>query len=262
MPSNHERFSLADKVIAVTGGSKRYGYYFCDALTEAGATVVLTSRDRSRAEETAAKFSAQGRRCFGLPLDQGDDESIEEFVSSIIRDHGRIDVLVNSARTIPAASASTVDRRELDKVFTVNAVGLILLTRRVVDEMKKARRGNIINIGSIYGLVGQDLSIYQDPENSMSLDYPVQKGGVVAYTRQLATCLARFNIRANCLSLGGLSDGAPTDPTFQRRYLERTPLARMAVGEDVKGPIIFLASDASAYMTGANLVVDGGWTAW
>ena len=262
MAANHGRFSLADKVIVVTGGSKKYGYHFCDALTDAGATVIVTSREKSRAEETAAMFTAQGRKCFGFPLHQGDDDSIEEFVCSVIRDHQRVDVLVNNARSIPAMPASEINRRELDKVFTINAVGLILLTRRVVDEMKKTGGGNIINIGSIYGMGGQDLSIYEDPDDNMSLDYPIQKGGVIAYTKQLATCLARFNIRANCLSLGGLDEGAPTDSTFRRRYLERTPMGRMAVGEDVKGPIIFLASDASAYVTGANLVVDGGWTAW
>jgi len=257
-----EIFSLEGKVIVVTGGTRRYGYHFCDALTEAGGTVIVTSRDKKRADETAAGFTRMGRRCFGYSLEQADDESIEELVRAVIRDHQRIDVLINNARRIPQMSAPDIDREELDRLFTVNSAGLILLTRRVVEEMRKAGGGNIVNIGSIYGMGGQDLSIYDVPDQNMSWDYPIQKGGMIAFTKQLATCLARYNIRANCLSLGGLRETAPDDPVFLDAYRRRTPLGRMALPEDVKGPIVFLASDASGYMTGANLVVDGGWTAW
>ena len=118
--------------------------------------------------------------------------------------------------------------------------------------------------GCLLGKSGstQDLSIYEDPEDKRSWDYPLQKGGMIAFTRQLASCLARHNIRSNCLSLGGLRKTAPDDAVFLNAYCKRTPLGRMAEPEDVRGPIVFLASDASAYVTGANLVVDGGWTAW
>lgn len=257
-----DMFRLEDKVIVVTGGTRRYGHIFCDALSEAGGTVIVSSRDKQRAEETAAGFAAWGRTCFGYRLEQGDEASIEEFVDTVIRDHGRIDVLVNNARRIPQKASDVIDREELEKLFVVNSVGLILLTRRVVREMSNAGGGNIINIGSIYGMVGQDLSIYEQPDRHMSWDYPIQKGGTIGFTKQLATCLARHRIRANCLSLGGLQETAPSDPIFLEAYCRRTPLGRMAVPEDVKGPILFLASDASCYMTGANLVVDGGWTAW
>ncbi|MBN1445906.1 MAG: SDR family oxidoreductase [Candidatus Omnitrophica bacterium] len=262
MDDNYGIFSLKGKVIAVTGGTRRYGYHFCEALAEAGGTVILTSRDGKRAGEAASGFKDRGFNVKGYGMDQSDDNSIEEFVSSVISDYGRIDVLVNNARTVPRMHLSEITREELDKVFTVNSVGLILLTRRVVDEMKKYVKGNIINIGSIYGMGGQDPGIYEQPDKNLSMDYPIQKGGVIALTRQLATTLAQYNIRANCLSLGGLSETAPADPVFLERYCKRTPMGRMAVGSDVKGPIIFLASDASAYMTGVNMVVDGGWTAW
>ena len=255
-------FALEGKVVIVTGGTRKYGYCFCEALAEAGGTVILTSRDKQRADATAAEFTGRGLKAFGYALEQSEDDSIEAFVRAVMRDHDRIDVLVNNARRIPQMPPNEINREELDKLFTVNAVGLILLTRRIVDEMKKTGRGNIINIGSIYGMAGQDLSIYEDPDRNMSLDYPIQKGGMIAYTKQLATCLASYRIRANCLSLGGLRETAPDDPVFLKRYCKRVPLGRMAVKEDVKGPIVFLASDASAYMTGANLVVDGGWTAW
>ncbi len=259
---SHGVFSLAEKIVVVTGGTRRYGYYFCRALAEAGATVVLTSRDQGRAEDTAREFTGSGLKAFGYSLELGDDSSIQAFVDAVIQDYGRIDVLVNNARTIPQMSASEVTREGLDRAFSVNLTGMILLTRRVVEEMKQAGAGNIINIGSIYGMVGQNPSIYREPENSVSLDYSIFKGGIIAYTKQLATTLAQYNIRANCLSLGGLRETAPDDDYFLPRYNQRVPLGRMATGEDVAGPIVLLASEASAYMTGTNIVVDGGLTAW
>ena len=254
-------FSLEGKIIVITGGTRKYGYHFCEALAEAGGTVILTSRDKNRAEETAEVFSKKGQKAFGYSLELAQDDSINEFVSAVIKTHKKIDVLINNARRIPQMPPYNINREELDKLFTINSVGLILLTRRVVEEMKRAGGGNIINISSIYGMGGQDLSIYKDPDANISLDYPIQKGGIIAYTKQLATTLARHNIRCNCLTLGGFQE-ASHDPYFLKRYNKRVPLGRMAIGEDVKGPIIFLASDTSAYMTGANLVVDGGWTAW
>jgi len=255
-------FSLKDKVIVVTGGTKKYGYGFCEGLAEAGGTVIVTSRDKNRAEQTAKRFRDKGLNVFGYSLELAQDNSIEEFVNAVIHDHKKIDVLVNNARCIPQLTAMAIDRKEMDKLFTINCVGLILLVRRVAEEMKKVGGGNIINIGSIYGMGGQDLSIYDEPDLNFSWDYTFQKGGMIVYTKQLATVLARYNIRSNCLSLGGLGETAPDDPVFLERYCKKVPMGRMAVIEDIKGPIVFLASDASVYMTGANLVVDGGWTAW
>lgn len=261
MNSSSGIFSLKGKVIVVTGGTRKYGYCFCEALAEVGGTVIVTSRDKKRAEEAAASFTKKGQESFGYALDLAQDDSINEFVTGVIKNHQKIDVLINNARHIPQMPVYNIDRKELDKTFTVNSVGLILLTRLVVEEMKKAGKGNVINISSIYGMGGQDSSIYRDPEPNISLDYALQKGGIIAYTKQLAAILGQYNIRANCLTLGGLWESG-LDPYFLERYNKRVPLGRMAKGEDVKGPIIFLASDASAYMTGANLVVDGGWTAW
>ena len=261
MKDDRELFSLGDKVVVVTGGTRRYGYYFCQALGQARATVVLTSRDQGRADDTAGELSDMGLKAFGYSLQLADDTSIEAFADAVIADHGRIDVLVNNARTVPRMPASELTHEELDRVFSINLTGMILLTRRVVEEMKQTSGGNIINIGSIYGMVGQNPSIYREPQTSLSLDYPIFKGGILAYTKQLATTLAQHNIRANCLSLGGLRETAPDD-YFLPRYNQRVPLGRMATGEDVAGPIVFLAADASGYMTGANLVVDGGLTAW
>ncbi|MFP3902869.1 MAG: SDR family NAD(P)-dependent oxidoreductase [Armatimonadota bacterium] len=256
-----DMFSLDAKVVLVTGGTRRYGNAFCAGLAEAGATLILTSRALDRAERAAGKFTARGLDVHGRQLQLADDDSIETLVTSVTDEFGTIDVLVNSARHLPSMSGATINREELDRVFDINIVGTALLTRQVVEHMKEAGGGVIINIGSIYGMGGQDPAIYRDPEASISLDYPLQKGGMIAWTKQLATTLADHNIRANCLSLGGLREDTH-DQYFIDRYNERTPMGRMARPDDVRGPIVFLASEASQYMTGANLVVDGGWTAW
>ncbi len=254
-------FSLKDKVIIVTGGTGRYGYHFCEALAEAGGTVILTSRDKKRAEKKVEALTEKGLKVFGYSLDLSQDDSIDEFVAKVIREHKKINVLINNARVIVPVPHYKMTRENFEESFATNIIGLMMLTRRVVEEMKKAGKGNIINISSIYGIVGQNLSIYADPEENISLDYPIQKGGMITYTKQLATVLGQHNIRANCLSLGGI-EAPGLDPDFVERYSKRLPLGRMTKGEDVFGPIVFLASDSSAYMTGANLVVDGGWTAW
>jgi len=141
MSNNYGVFSLEEKVVVVTGGTRRYGAHFCEALGEAGATVILTSRDQSRADDTARGFRDIGLEVFGYSLELGDDSSIEVFVDAVIQDYGRIDVLVNSARTTPGMIASELTREALDQTFTVNLVGMILLTRRVVEEMKQAGGG-------------------------------------------------------------------------------------------------------------------------
>jgi len=262
MNQDNSLFSLDGKVVVVTGGTKRYGLCMAEGLAEAGATVILTSRDKARAEEVAHPLRERGLDAHGAQLQQGDDASIEAFVGGIIAEYGRIDVLVNSARHIPGMTAFEIDRAELDKTFTVNATGQILLTRRVIEAMRSTGGGNIINIGSIYGMGGQDPRVYDDPDRNISFDYAIMKGGMIAWTKQLATVLAKDNIRCNCLSLGGFKEPTSLPAGLEERYCERTPMGRMANTNDVKGPIVFLASNASGYMTGANLVVDGGWTAW
>ena len=257
-----DMFKLDGKIALITGGTRRYGRAMSWGLAEAGATVVLTSRSKDRAEEIAAPMRDQGLIAHGAALDQGDDASIKSCIDDVIAEHGRIDVLINSARHIPTMTATEIDRAELDRTFTVNATGQILLTRRVITEMKKTDGGSIVNIGSIFGMIGQDLRVYENPDELMSLDYAIMKGGMIAWTKQLAAVYAASNIRVNCLSLGGLQDPENPPGDFERRYAEATPLGRMAVPDDVKGVIVFLVSDASQYMTGANVVVDGGRVIW
>ena len=183
MNMNNGLFSLEGKVIVVTGGTRKYGFHMCDALAAAGGTVILTSREKARAAETANEIGRKGGRVLGYELRLEDDESIEKFIGDVIADHGKIDVLVNNARRIPRMAAPDINREELDRLFTVNCCGVILLVRGVTEEMKKTGGGNIINIGSIYGMVGQDTGIYDEPENNYSWDYPFQKGGMIAYTK-------------------------------------------------------------------------------
>jgi NAD(P)-dependent dehydrogenase (short-subunit alcohol dehydrogenase family) len=261
MPPSLELFSLAGKVILLTGGTRNYGRIFCRALAEAGATVAVTSRSVERAEAVAAPLREEGHQVHGLALDQASDDSLEAAVSEIMDRWGRVDVLVNSARYIPQMPSTEIDRAELLRSFDINCVGLVLITRRVAEIMREQGGGSIITIGSIYGLGAQYPFVYSEPERSMLHDYPLQKGGTIVWTKQLAAMYAKDHIRANCLTLGGLSQNA-IDDHFLAQYERLCPLGRMARAEDVAGPIVFLASDASAYMTGANLIVDGGWSAW
>ena len=262
MPKGHKMFSLERKIAVVTGGTKRYGLAMAEGLAQCRATVILSSRSKTRAEEYAEPMRQQGLKVYGAALDQADDASIDSFISDIIAEYGKIDILINSARHIAEGPAFEIPRQEFDKTFTINVTGQILIVRRVIGEMRKTGGGSIINIGSIYGMGGQDPSIYDDPDQALSLDYSIVKGGMVAWSKQIATMFAKDNIRCNCLTLGGLNQPEMEGTAFLEEYCRRTPMGRMSYPEDVKGPIVFLASDASAYVTGINLIVDGGWTAW
>lgn len=262
MPEGNKMFSLEGKIAVITGGTKRYGLAMAEGLAQGGAVVILSSRNKKTAEEYAKPMRQQGLKVYGAALDQADDASIDAFISDIIAEHGKIDIFVNSARHIAEGTAFEITRQELDKTFTINVTGLILIVRRVIKEMRKTGGGSIVNIGSIYGMGGQDPSIYDDPDKATVLDYSIVKGGMVAWSKQIATMFAGDNIRCNCLTLGGLKQPEMEGTGFLKEYCRRTPMGRMSDPEDVKGPIVFLASDASAYVTGANLIVDGGWTAW
>jgi NAD(P)-dependent dehydrogenase (short-subunit alcohol dehydrogenase family) len=247
-------------VIVVTGGSGLFGFPISEALAEAGAKVIIASRNHTENRRTAEKLAAASLDVHAESLDLADETSIREFCLTVRARFGRIDVLVNNAvlRTMKDLWHSTASQWE--ESVRVNVTGIHLCTRMIAEQMAQHGGGNIINISSIYGVVGPTFPIYQGTNMMCAPDYAFHRGGIISYTRYLATLLAP-HIRVNCLSLGGLhSEGE--DPRFVEQYSSRCPLGRKAETTDVKGPIIFLASDASRYMTGHNLVVDGGWTAW
>lgn len=259
-------FGLNDKVVIVTGGTGLYGKCISEAVAEAGAQLVIASRDVTRCVALADELNKKGLSAEGMALDMGDERSIRDFVGKVQKQYGRIDVLVNNA--VSREGAKTLDvlgARDLAKSQAVNYTGLMLLTQAVLKIMTAQKKGNIINIGSIQGSVGPNFEVYGDTGMSSPITYTFEKWGMVGFTKWIANYYGKFNIRSNCISPGGYGPGireSRLPEEFINNYLRLTPLKRFAEEDDIKGPVVFLASDASAYITGHNLLVDGGWTSW
>lgn len=252
-------FSLSDKVALVTGGAGKYGRQIVEGLAEAGARVYTASRDLQSQEALAAALRAKGLQVEALRLDQGDEASIKAARDEMLNQSGKIDILVNNAvaRTMAEGYASTAET--FADSMKVNATGLFVITRAIGDAM--ADSGSIINIGSIQGMIGPDPTIYEGTNISgWYPDYFFHKGGMINFTRFVASYYGHRGIRCNCLSPGGFQTDAHPD-RFVKQYSARTFLGRMAGEKDLRGAVVFLASDASAYITGANIPVDGGYTA-
>lgn len=259
-------FDLEGQIAIVTGGSGLYGAHISQALCEAGATVIIASRNAENCEQAAAKLQEAGHQAYGMQLDLGDEANICKFVAEVIERFKQIDILVNN-------SVSRVGLNDLEKTTQegweaaqhVNGTGTMLITREVVKAMVPRRKGNIINIGSIQGTVGPHFPVYGDTGMSSGIEYTYAKWGMVGMTKWLANYYGRYNIRANCISPGGYNPGVENDVQrgeFVDNYKRLTPLGRFGDDDDIKGPIVFLASEASRYVTGHNLAVDGGWTSW
>lgn len=262
-----EQFTLKEKVAVVTGGAGYFGKPISLGLAEAGAQVIVASRDGEKCSQYAASLQQKGLKAEGFFLDLADDASIVHFVEEVIRRYGHIDVLVNNAVSRSGMKdLQQLSRADLELEQSINTTGLMLLTKTVVAIMREQHHGNIINISSIQGVVGPHFPVYGKTGMSSPVNYTYDKWGMVGFTKWLAGYYGRFNIRANCVSPGGYGPGvaeSASDRTeFIENYKKLTPLGRFAEDDDIKGPVIFLASDASAYITGHNLVVDGGWTCW
>ena len=253
-----ELFSLQGKTALLTGGAGLYGRQMAEALCEAGATVFIASRNLEKLEEEAAKCGATALR-----LDLDSDESIAEVVDTIYRRTGRIDILVNNAVTRCACGNWATEMEYFDKSLHTNASALFVLTKRVAEIMKKKRSGSIVNIGSYMGLLGPNPSNYTGTEmfdfGKCSPIYFYEKGGMVNFTRFAASVLGHWGIRVNAIAPGGFFSNQPE--AFVKQYSANTMLGRMAGDEDLKGVLVFLASEASAYLTGTVIPVDGGYTA-
>lgn len=256
-----DTFSLRGKVAVLTGGAGLYGRQILAALAEAGANTFVAARNVTALEQLAAEHRRQGGQVTALPFDQGNEASILALRDEVLRQAGRVDVLVNNAVLRPMKRAYDDDAALFDLSMRVNATGLFIITRAFGNEMARHKSGSIINIGSIQGMIGPDPTIYRGTNLSgWYPDYFFHKGGMINFTRFIASYYGAHNVRCNCVSPGGYrTDQHPE--AFVRAYSDRTFLGRMANDTDLKGTIVFLASDASAYITGANIPVDGGYTA-
>ena len=254
-----DRLRLDGKVALVTGGAGLYGQQIVRALAEAGARTYVASRNLEALEELAEEHRAEGRDVRALQYDQSDEESILALRDAIQEDSGELHVLVNNAVARPVTNGYFSDAEDIDKSMRINGTGLILITRTLGEIM--ADGGSIINIGSIMGLIGLEPHNYDGTDmGGWYPDYFFHKGGMANLTRFLASYYGDRDIRVNCVHPGGLQ--TPDHPeAFVRNYSERTCLGRLANDTDLMGIVVLLASDASAYITGANIPVDGGYTA-
>ena len=253
-----ELFSLKGKVIVLTGGAGLYGRGLAAQLAEAGATLILASRDTDALEKVCREERERGYQATAHFLDLEKLESIDGLKSSILARHGRIDGLVNNAVARPMKGPDD-DIANWETSMRVNATGLFAISRSIGDSMSEAGTGSMVNIGSIQGMIGPDLSLYEGLNMGTVPDYFFHKGGMENLTRYFASVYGNNGVRVNCVAPGGFFNNQPAE--FIERYNRKTYLGRMAGPRDLGGAVVFLLSDAAGYITGANLPVDGGYTA-
>lgn len=255
-----DKFSLRGRVAVVTAGAgPLFGSSLSEGLAEAGATVITASRSLERNQQFAAQLREQGHDAHGMQLDICDADSIFALRDQVIDQFGRIDVLVNSALARQGHVGGVTEQtgQQCRDSASGDFAGLFDICRAFVEPMQQQGKGSIINISSIYGVVSNDPNLYAGTDMKQPPTYNFVKAGMINYTRHLACYYGKQGIRANCISPGGYANNQPQE--FVERYEQRVPIGRMLHNDDIKGAVVFLASDASEYVTGMNLMVDGGW---
>lgn len=261
-PTIQQMFDLTGKTAMVTGATGYLGGALSRALAEAGAAVVVTSREQTRAQAFADTLpKPAGARHLGVALDYMDAASIEKGVAEAVRLAGRVDILVNNGYERVTSDWRDVTAEQFTRQLT-NATGCFLLARHIrAHAVERGGGASIIMLGSMYGIVGSYPDAYVDVPMSSPVAYHCLKGGILSMTRHLAVYWAKDGVRVNCLTPGPFP--APTvSPKMVERLSSKCPMKRMGKPHELKGAVVYLASDASSYVTGANLIVDGGWMAW
>jgi gluconate 5-dehydrogenase len=252
-------FDLTGKAAIVTGGGKGIGRQMAQGLAEAGASLVLCARHVDACEQAAAELELLGVRALGLACDVRDPDQVQAVVKRTVDELGSVDILVNNAGTVWGASPEDMPLEGWQKVVDVNLTGVFLCSQAAGREMiAKSGGGAIVNIASVAGLQGGP------PEIMNSIVYNATKGGVIAFSRDLACKWARHGIRVNAIAPGWFPSDMANFVLDQHgdELVRHVPLGRFGGPEDLKGVVVFLASEASAYVTGHTLVVDGGQSAW
>lgn len=264
-------FDLSGKVAIVTGAIGLIGKEHCRALIDYGATVIVTDIDEKEVENSAKRL---GENAYGFAMDITNSESIKSVCNQVREQFGSIDVLVNNAAindmvedpksSLELSKFENYPLEIWEKSLKVNLTGTFLCCQIFGKVMAEQGRGSIINISSTYGIVAPDQSLYIDENGNQifykPVAYPVTKAGVIMLTKYLASYWGNKGVRVNCLSPGGVEN--QQKPHFIEKYAQKTPSKRMAQKTDYRGALVYLASDASSYTNGANIVVDGGWTIW
>jgi 2-deoxy-D-gluconate 3-dehydrogenase len=271
-----EKFDLTGRVAVVTGGVGLLGAEFCRTLAEAGAAVVVVDLNASASQAVADSLAKSGYKSLAVPTDITNPDAVNALVEQTLSTFGRLDILVNSAALDPKFDPDAVNKGITPGAFedypldlwnsalNVNLTGMFLMTQACVKPMlAQGKKGSIINICSTYGLNGPDQRIYIKDGKRVAFKpvyYTVTKAGVMGFTKYLAAYYAGTEIRVNALTPGGVYNNH--EEYFVQNYSAKTIIGRMAQKDEMNGALLFLASDASSYMTGNNVVVDGGWTAW
>ena len=271
-----DKFDLRGRVAVVTGGAGLLGAEFCRTLAEAGAAVAVVDLKASASQAIADTLTKSGYKALAISTDITNPDSVNALVEKVVSAFGRLDILVNSAALDPKFDADAMqtgitpgafEDYPLDQwnaALDVNLTGMFLVTQACVRPMiEQGKKGSIINICSTYGLNGPDQRIYIKDGERVAFKpvyYTVTKAGVIGFTKYLAAYYAGTEIRVNALTPGGVFNNH--EDYFVKNYSAKTILGRMARKDEMNGALLFLASDASSYMTGNNVVVDGGWTAW
>jgi NAD(P)-dependent dehydrogenase (short-subunit alcohol dehydrogenase family) len=261
-PTIAQLFDLTGRVALITGGSGHLGRSLSRALAEAGAVVIVASRDRERANQVAEELPTPGGAVHHVVvLDQLDEKSIETGFEAAVAAGGQVDLLVNNGQEGHALDLTNVTAEAFNRDLQ-NATGYFLLARRLRDHLvSRSAAGAIVMVGSMYGVVGSYPEAYEGVCTASPVQYHALKGGIVQMTRHLAVYWARDNVRVNCLSPGPFpSEKAPRE--MVDRLKTKSPMGRMGEPHELKGALLLLLSDAGSYLTGQNLLIDGGWTAW
>ncbi len=254
-------FSLKEKVIIVTGGCGLIGRQFCKGIAEYEGSVIIADNNLESAKLLADEIKSEGGYAEACYLDITSKESVSELISYLDTKYRKIDGLVNNAYPRNKKYGTKFEDIELEswkENVDLHLNGYFNVTQQIAKYMSEQKSGVIVNMSSIYGLLGPDFSIYEGTPMTMPAEYAAIKGAIVNFSRYLSNYLAKDNIRVNTLSPGGVFDHQPE--AFVEKYGERTPLGRMANPNEMVGGLIFLLSDASSFVTGHNLLIDGGWS--
>ena len=271
-----QKFDLTGRVAVVTGGVGLLGAEFCRTMAEAGASVVVVDLNASASQAVAESLTKSGYKTLAIPTNITQPDEVNALVEKTLSEFGRLDILVNSAALDPKFDPDAMNKGITPGAFedypldlwnsalNVNLTGMFLMTQACVKPIiEQGKKGSIINICSTYGLNGPDQRIYIKDGKRVAFKpvyYTVTKAGVMGFTKYLAAYYAGTDIRVNALTPGGVFNNH--EDYFVKNYSAKTIIGRMATKDEMNGALLFLASDASSYMTGNNVVVDGGWTAW
>lgn len=264
MPLYKEKFNLNGKTAILTGGTGLVGKAFAEGLAEFGCRVVICDLNQDRCDNLAQELERKYNiDCLGLQLNVSDKRDIEAVVAKVLGKFEKIDILITCHQNITSKFFEKFEdysEKDWDDIILVNLKGVFLCCQVVGKQMLKQGFGNIINIASTYGVVSPNQEIYEGTKMGSPAAYSSSKGGVIALTRYLATYWGEKNIRVNAISPHGVYNNH--EETFVSNFSKKSPLGRMSQKEEVVNGLIYLASDASKYVTGHNLMIDGGWTVW